>query len=88
MAQYGLAAYYVPYDAEGRREWISGFTGSNGDAIVTHAASGDQVRYMSISHTNILCMNDLPIGFRRLAGLMDGTFFKHLVSWLTNTPVT
>ena len=43
MAQYNLAAYYVPYDAEGRREWISGFTGSNGDAIVTKAASGDQV---------------------------------------------
>ena len=43
MAQYDLAAYYVPYDAEGRREWISGFMGSNGDAIVTNAASGDQV---------------------------------------------
>ena len=43
MAEQGLAAYYVPYDAEGRREWISGFTGSNGDAIVTSAVSGDQV---------------------------------------------
>ncbi len=28
-------AYIVPLDGEGRREWISGFTGSNGDAIVT-----------------------------------------------------
>ena len=43
MAERGLAAYYVPYDTEGRREWISGFMGSNGDAIVTNAASGDQV---------------------------------------------
>ena len=34
----GLAAYIVPYDSEGRRQYISGFSGSDGDAIVT----GDQ----------------------------------------------
>ena len=28
-------AYYVPNDDIGRRAWISGFSGSNGDAIVT-----------------------------------------------------
>ena len=28
-------AYYVPLDDQGRRKWISGFSGSNGDAIVT-----------------------------------------------------
>ena len=28
-------AYYVPLDHQGRRKWISGFSGSNGDAIVT-----------------------------------------------------
>ena len=44
MAEHGLAAYYIPYDSEGRREWVSGFTGSNGDAIVTNVASGDQVQ--------------------------------------------
>ena len=27
--------YYVPLDDEGRRKWISGFSGSNGDAIIT-----------------------------------------------------
>lgn len=30
----GLDAYIVPLDEEGRREWISGFTGSAGDAVV------------------------------------------------------
>ena len=35
MAERGVDAYIVPLDHEGRREWISGFTGSNGDCIVT-----------------------------------------------------
>ena len=35
MAERGVDAYIVPLDDEGRREWISGFTGSNGDCIVT-----------------------------------------------------
>ena len=35
MAERGVDAYVVPLDDEGRREWISGFTGSNGDCIVT-----------------------------------------------------
>ena len=35
-------AYYVPLDDQGRRKWISGFSGSNGDAIVTK----DRVRLL------------------------------------------
>ena len=35
-------AYYVPLDDIGRRKWISGFSGSNGDAIVTK----DRVRLL------------------------------------------
>ena len=35
-------AYYVPLDDLGRRKWISGFSGSNGDAIVTK----DRVRVL------------------------------------------
>ena len=35
MAMVNVNAYIVPLDEEGRREWVSGFTGSNGDAIVT-----------------------------------------------------
>ena len=35
MTERGVDAYIVPLDDEGRREWISGFTGSNGDCIVT-----------------------------------------------------
>ena len=35
-------AYYVPLDDQGRRKWISGFSGSNGDAIVTK----DRVRVL------------------------------------------
>ena len=35
MKENNLDAYIIPLDEEGRREWISGFTGSNGDGIVT-----------------------------------------------------
>ena len=35
MKENNFSAYIVPLDEEGRREWISGFTGSNGDSIVT-----------------------------------------------------
>ena len=35
MVQYEIEAYYVPLDEVGRRKWISGFSGSNGDVIVT-----------------------------------------------------
>ena len=35
MDQFDVDAYYVPLDNVGRRTWISGFSGSNGDAIVT-----------------------------------------------------
>ena len=35
MKENNFSAYIVPLDEEGRREWISGFTGSNGDGIVT-----------------------------------------------------
>ena len=35
MEKYNFDAYILPLDEQGRREWISGFTGSNGDCIVT-----------------------------------------------------
>ena len=35
MADFTLDAYIVPLDDEGRRSWISGFSGSSGDAIVS-----------------------------------------------------
>lgn len=35
MEQFQVDAYYIPLDEIGRRTWISGFSGSNGDAIVT-----------------------------------------------------
>ena len=35
MKNHQIDAYYVPLDDLGRRTWISGFSGSNGDAIVT-----------------------------------------------------
>ena len=35
MKENNLDAYIIPLDEEGRRGWISGFTGSNGDGIVT-----------------------------------------------------
>ena len=35
MEIFNFDAYIVPLDEQGRREWISGFTGSNGDCIIT-----------------------------------------------------
>ena len=35
MEKNNFDAYIIPLDDEGRREWISGFKGSNGDCIVT-----------------------------------------------------
>jgi len=35
MIKDSLDAYIVPTDEEGRRAWISGFSGSNGEAVVT-----------------------------------------------------
>ena len=35
MVKYEIDAYYVPLDEVSRRKWISGFSGSNGDVIVT-----------------------------------------------------
>jgi len=35
MAKESLDAYIVPTDEEFRRAWVSGFSGSNGDAVVT-----------------------------------------------------
>ena len=41
MAERGVDAYIVPLDDEGRREWLSGFTGSNGDCVVTNDLVGE-----------------------------------------------
>lgn len=74
MVQNNLQAYYVPLDEEGRRSWISGFSGSNGDAIVTL----DQVKSgLLVDRPDIYFVDH----FRRLAGLMGDTFFKQLISW-------
>ena len=35
MEDENLDAYIIPLDGEGRRTFISGFSGSNGDAIVS-----------------------------------------------------
>ena len=42
MAERGVDAYIVPLDDEGRREWLSGFTGSNGDCVVTNDLVGGE----------------------------------------------
>jgi hypothetical protein len=35
MISINISAYIVPIDDQGRLAWISGFTGSNGKAIIT-----------------------------------------------------
>ncbi len=49
MIQNDLDAYIIPLDEEGRRTWISGFSGSNGDAIVTK----DRVTLFAGSDSNL-----------------------------------
>ena len=53
----GVDAYYVPLDEEGRRTWISGFSGSNGDAIVTldQAACWTDGRYFLQAANQLDC---------------------------------
>ncbi len=48
MDREDLDGYIVPWDEEGRRAWISGFTGSAGDAIII----ADQVRQFQ-THGNL-----------------------------------
>lgn len=57
MRNYGVHAYYIPMDEVGRRTWISGFSGSNGDVIVT----SDQVRIERGFQKQL--MNELLTGF-------------------------
>ncbi len=52
-----LDAYIVPFDDQGRREYVSGFTGSNGDAIVTldQAACWTDGRYFLQASQELDC---------------------------------
>ena len=34
MRKIDVDAYYIPIDSEKRLEWVSGFSGSNGEAVV------------------------------------------------------
>ena len=49
MVQHGIDAYYVPLDEVGRRSWISGFSGSNGDVIITKDRVSFLFLFISIS---------------------------------------
>ncbi len=57
MGEADVAAYIVPLDSEGRRAWISGFDGSNGDAIVTadQAACWTDGRYFLQASEQLDC---------------------------------
>ena len=68
MERYNFQAYIVPLDDQGRREWISGFTGSNGDCVVTK----DKVIYSmskcaSISHILMLIQIMLYVSYLCMA---------------------
>ena len=49
MEKYNFQAYIVPLDDQGRREWISGFTGSNGDCVITK----DKVIYFISMYSSV-----------------------------------
>ena len=46
MALQSLSAYIVPLDEEGRLKWISGFSGSNGKAIITADKVSSKQRFV------------------------------------------
>ena len=61
MENHEIDAYYVPNDEVGRRSWISGFSGSNGDAIVTRERVS--VLYLLSASDNILlCIKTKYVG--------------------------
>ena len=79
MEKYNFQAYIVPLDDQGRREWISGFTGSNGDCVITK----DKVIYfISIcsavqnnSYTNMVYVSCLCLANFQAALWTDGRYF-------------
>jgi hypothetical protein len=54
-----IDAYYVPLDDVGRRSWISGFSGSAGDAIITktQVSTGHSRITEVLRHLVLLCDN-------------------------------
>ena len=77
MEKYNFQAYIVPLDDQGRREWISGFTGSNGDCVITK----DKViyfisMYSSVqNNTNMLYVSCLCLANFQAALWTDGRYF-------------
>ena len=83
MVQHGIDAYYVPLDEVGRRSWISGFSGSNGDVIITK----DRVSFLFLFPLEYREEFELKIEeqffFKRhWHGRMAVTFYKHHNSWI------
>ena len=73
MEMYNFDAYIVPLDEQGRREWISGFTGSNGDCIVTKDKVFVYVILMLVYDTKKhVYLNLIITHLRPLYGQMEG----------------
>ena len=84
MERYNFQAYIVPLDDQGRREWISGFTGSNGDCVVTkdkviYSMSKcciNQPYFIMLIQICYMCHTCVWQIFRRRCGLMVGILLK------------
>ena len=76
MEKNNFDAYIIPLDEEGRREWISGFTGSNGDCIVTKDKVKFPLQWISNIIFNLLpWLNNLKIFSLKAALWTDGRYF-------------
>ena len=83
MEKYNFQAYIVPLDDQGRREWISGFTGSNGDCVVTkdkviYSLSKcciNQPYFQRNAYTNMLYVSYLCMANFQAALWTDGRYF-------------
>ena len=61
----------VPLDSEGRLKWVSGFSGSNGQAVI----SRDEGNGGTIRNITLLLVLQL------FSGLMEDTSFRRWTSW-------
>ena len=71
MTSMNLDLLIVPLDSEGRLKWVSGFSGSNGQAVI----SRDEGNVYRIR--NIKMLLDMQL----FSGLMEDTSFRRWTSW-------
>ena len=71
MTSLGLDLLIVPLDSEGRLKWVSGFSGSNGQAVIT----GDEGRGCGAR------LFEINVVIQLFSGLMEDILSRRWTSW-------